>query len=98
MRQTVAVSLTPELATELDELATRVGASRSEIVRDALRRYLAVQEFRRIRESMLPHAEAAGVFTDDDVFGMTSCSSSIRTCWSRPWRLAAPAPTSSSTF
>ena len=68
MRQTVAVSLPPELAAELDAVAEREGASRSEIVRDALRRYLAVREFQRLRESLVPFAEAHGLFTEEDVF------------------------------
>lgn len=72
MRQTVAVSLPEELAAELDALAEREGASRSEIVRDALRRYLAVREFHRLREAILPVAEAQGVYTDEDVFRITS--------------------------
>ena len=72
MRQTVAVSLTEDLASELDALAEREGASRSEIVRDALRRYLAVREFQRLREAVLPFAEAQGVYTDEDVFRVTS--------------------------
>ncbi len=72
MRQTVAVSLPAELAGELDAVAEREGASRSEIVRDALRRYLAVREFQRLRESLVPYAEAQGIFTDEDVFRITS--------------------------
>ena len=72
MRQTVAISLPQDLAGELDALAEREGASRSEIVRDALRRYLAMREFQRIRESTLPFAEVQGVYTDEDIFRITS--------------------------
>ena len=72
MRQTVAVSLPADLASELDALAKREGASRSEIVRDALRRYLAVREFRRLRAATIPFAEVQGIFTDEDVFRLTS--------------------------
>jgi len=72
MRQTVAVSLPEDLASDLDALAEREGASRSEIVRVALRKYLAVREFQRLREAILPFAEAQGVHTDEDVFRITS--------------------------
>jgi hypothetical protein len=41
-------------------------------VREALRRYLAVREFQRLRESLIPFAEAQGVFTDEDVFRIVS--------------------------
>lgn len=72
MRQTVAISLPSELASELDAIAEREGSSRSEIVRDALRRYLAVREFQRLRDSLIPFAEAQGVFTDEDVSRIVS--------------------------
>ncbi len=72
MRQTVAVSLPAELASEIDAVAEREGSSRSEIVRDALRRYLAVRELQRLRESLVPFAEAAGIVSDDDVFRIVS--------------------------
>lgn len=72
MRQTVAVSLPVDLAAELDAVAERAGASRSEIVRDALRRYFAVREFQRLRDSLVPFAEAQGIFTDEDVFRIVS--------------------------
>lgn len=68
MRQTVAVSLPAELTARLDVVAEEEGTSRSEVVRDAVRRYLALRQFQKVRESILPFAEAAGVLTDEDVF------------------------------
>lgn len=68
MRQTVAVSLPADLTEELDSAAREEGSSRSELVRDALRRYLAVRRFRAARSATLPFAEAAGFISDEDVF------------------------------
>lgn len=68
MRQTVAVSLPEDLTEALDAAAREEGTSRSELVRDALRRYLAVRRFRALREATLPHAEDSGFITDEDVF------------------------------
>jgi metal-responsive CopG/Arc/MetJ family transcriptional regulator len=68
MRQTVAISLPEELTAELDAAAREEGTSRSELVRDALRRFLAVRRFRAVRDSVTAHAEAAGFITDEDVF------------------------------
>ena len=68
MRQTVAVSLPADLTTRLDAVAEEEGTSRSEVVRDALRRYLALRQLQKVREAVLPYAEAAGVLTDEDVF------------------------------
>lgn len=68
MRQTVAVSLPADLTARLDLVAEEEGTSRSEVVREAVRRYLALREFQRVREAIIPYAEAAGVLTDEDVF------------------------------
>ena len=72
MRQTVAVSLPADLTRRLDAVAEEEGTSRSGIVRDALRRYLAVRQFEQVRAAVLPFAEAAGFLTDEDVFRSTS--------------------------
>lgn len=60
--------LDPELEQQLDRLAERSGRSRSDIVRDALRRQLAVLQFEEARRGVLPFAEARGYLTDEDVF------------------------------
>ncbi len=72
MRQTVAVSLPAELTVRLDAVAAEEGTSRSEIVRDALRRYLAQRQLQQVRAAIIPFAEAAGVLTDEDVFRQVS--------------------------
>lgn len=72
MRQTVAVSLPSDLTARLDLVAEEEGTSRSEIVRDALRRYLAQRQLQQTRVSVLPFAEAAGFLTDEDVFKAVS--------------------------
>ena len=64
----LTIRLDPELEQQLDRLAERTGRSRSEIVREALRRQLAVSQFQELRTRMMPFAEAAGYLTDEDVF------------------------------
>jgi hypothetical protein len=46
----------------------RSGRSRSEIVRDALRRQLALESFEQLRRQVLPFAESRGYLIDEDVF------------------------------
>lgn len=53
---------------ELKRFCRRRGKSASEIVRDSLRRYMAVEEFRELRAKTLPYAQAQGYLTDEDVF------------------------------
>ncbi len=46
----------------------RSGQTQSEVVRDALRRQLALRRFEELRARMVPQAEALGYLTDEDVF------------------------------
>jgi len=45
---------------------------RSDIVRDAVARYLAVRRFRQLRKKVLPFAEAQGLLKDEDIFKAVS--------------------------
>ena len=53
-------------------LSRQLGRSRSEIVRDAIRRQLALLRFEQTRRTLLPLAEAQGILTDEDVFRIVS--------------------------
>ncbi|NNF13231.1 MAG: ribbon-helix-helix protein, CopG family [Gemmatimonadetes bacterium] len=64
----VTIRLDPELQKQLDRLAKRTGKTRSDIVREALRRQLAVAQVEDLRKRIMPFAEAAGYLTDEDVF------------------------------
>lgn len=68
MRKVMSVSIEEELLARLEKTAARNNARRSEIVRQALSRYLYTEEMDRLRESLRPHAEAAGYFSDEDVY------------------------------
>lgn len=72
MRQTISISLPDTLKKKLDQAAKKEHASRSDIVREALREHFAVQEFRRLRGLMLSEAEKKGIYSDEDVFRLIS--------------------------
>ena len=64
----LTIRLDPELERQLARAAKRSGRSRSDLVRDALRRQLAIAQFQDLRRRIMPLAEAAGYLTDEDVF------------------------------
>ena len=68
MQSTVTVRLDEDLDQELSEVSEASGRSRSEIVRDALRRQLSTLRFEELRGQVMPFAEARGYLTDEDVF------------------------------
>jgi metal-responsive CopG/Arc/MetJ family transcriptional regulator len=72
VRKAVTVSLPEPLAEELDAVSREAGTSRSEIVREALKRYFALREYRALRAELMIEAEAKGIITDEDVFDQVS--------------------------
>jgi predicted transcriptional regulator len=68
----VTIRLDAKLERELDRLCREIGRSRSDVVRDALRRQLAVARFEKARRALLPLAESQGFLTDEDVFADVS--------------------------
>jgi predicted transcriptional regulator len=68
MKEAITIRLEKDLERRLDEVVRRTGRTRSEIVREALRRQLDVMAFEDARRRIMPFAEAAGWLTDEDVF------------------------------
>jgi len=68
LNSTVTVRLDDDLDRELTEVSEALGQSRSELVREALRRQLSGLRFEELREQVMPFAEAHGYLTDEDVF------------------------------
>lgn len=68
MRDTITIRLPEKLQKELDIVTRAEGASKSNIIRDAITRYIAAKRFERLRKKVLPFAEAQGLLTDEDVF------------------------------
>ena len=68
MRQAITISLPEAVKETLDAIASEEHVNRSDVVREALRRYFATREFQRLRGIMTAEAEKRGIFTDEDVF------------------------------
>lgn len=65
---TITIRLDKSLERLLARVSRQSGRNRSDVVREALRRQLAIQAFEELRKRAAPFAEAAGYLTDEDVF------------------------------
>ncbi len=63
----VTIRLEPALQRLLDKVCKQSGRTRSDILRDALKRQLSILRFEQLRRQVLPFAEARGYLTDEDV-------------------------------
>ena len=68
MSNTITIRLDEKLAKKLAHVAERSGRTRSDVIRDALRRQLAITILDEVREELVPLAEKQGIYTDEDVF------------------------------
>jgi predicted transcriptional regulator len=67
---TLTLRVTDDLDEALERQSAALGVSKSDLAREALKRYLQVAEFRALRAKMVPHAQAIGIHTDEDVFAV----------------------------
>ena len=72
MKSTVTIRLDARLERELENICRRLGRTRSDVVRDALRRQVSLMRFEDNRRKLLPYGEGAGFLTDEDVFRQVS--------------------------
>ena len=72
MKQTMTIRISDELREELQEISRAEGKPVSDLVRESLQRYIAIYRFRKLRNMVLPFAEAQGILTDEDVYKVIS--------------------------
>ena len=65
---TLTIRLPDDLKADLQRISATESRPVSDLVRESLRRYVAVAKFRSLRRRVLPFAEAQGLVTDEDVF------------------------------
>jgi predicted transcriptional regulator len=65
---TLSIRVEDEFEAELERLAARERRSKSDVVRELLRRQLALEAFEEARQRLVPKAERAGYLIDEDVF------------------------------
>ena len=74
MNQTLTIRIPDNLKRELEKLSKKEDKPISDLVRDCLKRYVAIQRFRQLRNMVLPFAEAQDILTDEDVFKLVGKS------------------------
>ncbi len=65
---TLTIRIPDSLRKELKTLSREENKAVSDIVRESIRRHVALERFRALRKKVLPFAEAQGILTDEDVF------------------------------
>ena len=69
---TITISLPPRMKSKLERISKKEQQDKSEIIRDAIRRYFFRRDVDELRERMIPRAQKMGIYTDEDVFKLVS--------------------------
>ena len=65
---TLTIRLPEDLRADLEAISVAEHKAVSDIVRESIRRYVAIRRFRALRKKVVPFAEAQGLIADEDVF------------------------------
>ena len=68
MNSTITVRIDSGTRRLLSQVCRRSKRSKSDVVRDALKRQLSLQRFELLRREIMPFAGAHGYLVDEDVF------------------------------
>jgi Arc/MetJ-type ribon-helix-helix transcriptional regulator len=68
MNRPITVRLPNDLQEILQSISKKEHVPVSDVVRESIRRYISIYQFRQLRRKTLPFAEARGLLVDEDVF------------------------------
>lgn len=68
MREILSVSIGAKLKKKINTAAKKYKTTKSDIVINAVEKYLASVEFQGVREKLMPYAKKKGYLTDDDIY------------------------------
>ncbi len=71
MEKIITIRIPEDLDKDLINISKEEDKPVSSLVRESLRQYIRVYRFRKIRQKVLPFAEAQGLLTDEDIFNIT---------------------------
>ena len=68
MREILSVSIGAKLKKKINTAAKKYKTTKSDIVINAVEKYLASIEFQGVREKLTPYAKKKGYLTDEDIY------------------------------
>lgn len=72
MSTVLTIRLDDDLQSLLDRACGIAGRTRSDLVREALKRQLTISAFEELRRQVMPYAAQEGLLTDENVFRVIS--------------------------
>jgi len=64
----ITIRIPDEMEKEITRISKEQDRPVSSLVRDSLKRYIRIYRFRKLRDRLLPFAEAQGLLIDEDIY------------------------------
>lgn len=68
MSDTITVRIPKDLKEKLESICKKEKIAMSDLIRKSISKNIALYQFRKLRNQVLPFAEAQGLLTDEDIF------------------------------
>jgi predicted transcriptional regulator len=68
MSDTITVRIPKDLKEKLESICKKEKISMSDLIRKSISKNIVLYQFRKLRNQVLPFAEAQGLLTDEDIF------------------------------
>ena len=68
MGKIITIRIPDEMEKEITRISKEQDRPVSSLVRDSLKRYIRIYRFRKLRDRLLPFAEAQGLLIDEDIY------------------------------
>ncbi len=72
MSDIISIRLPEDIRKKLKDISRDESRPVSDLVRESLKKYIAIYRFRKLKKTVLPFAESQGILTDEDVFKIIS--------------------------
>ncbi len=72
MSNIISIRLPEDIRKKLKDISRDESRPVSDLVRESLKKYIAIYRFRKLKKTVLPFAESQGILTDEDVFKIIS--------------------------
>ncbi|HAJ94994.1 MAG TPA: CopG family transcriptional regulator [Actinobacteria bacterium] len=72
MSNIISIRLPEDIRKKLKDISRDESRPVSDLVRESLKKYIALYRFRKLKKTVLPFAESQGILTDEDVFKIIS--------------------------
>jgi len=68
MSKTITIRIPKDLKVQLESICREEKITMSDLIRKSISQSIKLQQFRKLRNKVLPFAEAQGLLLDEDIF------------------------------